>query len=77
MKVTLTEQATRKLAAEAMVDPRMAVWDCAALRPVIEEAGGVFTDFDGRPTHRGGSAVSTNAALAGEVRRFLCGTRAT
>jgi histidinol-phosphatase len=63
--------------AEAMIDPRMAVWDCAALRPVIEEAGGVFTDLDGRPTHRGGSAVSTNAALAVEVRRLLSPGRAT
>ena len=57
--------------AEAMVDPRMAVWDCAALRPVIEEAGGVFTDLRGNPTHRGGSALSTNAALAGQIRRLL------
>jgi histidinol phosphatase-like enzyme (inositol monophosphatase family) len=59
--------------AEVMVDPRMAVWDCAALRPVIEEAGGVFTDMSGRPTHRGGSAISTNAALAGQVRGLLAG----
>jgi histidinol-phosphatase len=59
--------------AEVMIDPRMAVWDCAALRPVIEEAGGVFTDLSGRPTHRGGSAISTNAALAGEVRGLLVG----
>lgn len=60
--------------AEVMIDPRMAVWDCAALRPVIEEAGGVFTDLSGAPTHRGGSALSTNAALAPEVRKLLtCG----
>ena len=59
--------------AEVMIDPRMAVWDCAALRPVIEEAGGVFTDLSGVPTHRGGSAVSTNAALAREVRELLAG----
>jgi len=57
--------------AEAVVDPLMAVWDCAALQPVIEEAGGVFTDLEGRPTHRGGSAVSTNAALAGVVREII------
>ncbi len=57
--------------AEAMVDPLMAVWDCAALRPVIEEAGGVFTDLQGRASHRGASALSTNAALAGAVRALL------
>lgn len=57
--------------AEVMVDPVMSVWDAAALRPVIEEAGGVFTDWGGRETHRGGSAVSTNRALADEVRELL------
>jgi histidinol-phosphatase len=59
--------------AEVMIDPHMAVWDCAALRPVIEEAGGVFTDLAGRPTHRGGSAISTNSALAGRARGALTG----
>lgn len=57
--------------AEAMLDPVMSVWDAAALRPIIEEAGGVFTDWHGSATHTGGSAVSTNAALARDVRTFL------
>ena len=57
--------------AEIMIDPRMASWDCAALQPIVEEAGGSFTALDGRPTHRGGSAVSTNAALAVSVARLL------
>jgi histidinol-phosphatase len=54
--------------AEAMFDPVMSVWDAAALRPIVEEAGGVFTDWDGNPTHTGGSALSTNAALARQIR---------
>lgn len=57
--------------AEAMLDPIMSIWDAAALRPVIEEAGGVFTDWQGTTTHTGGSAVSTNAALARDIRTFL------
>ncbi|HEX6558432.1 MAG TPA: histidinol-phosphatase [Longimicrobiales bacterium] len=57
--------------AEAMLDPVMSVWDAAALQPIIEEAGGVFTDWHGTATHRGGSAVSTNAALAREIRNAL------
>jgi histidinol phosphatase-like enzyme (inositol monophosphatase family) len=57
--------------AEIMLDPVMAVWDCAALRPIVEEAGGRFMDFAGAATHRGGSAVSTNGALADEVRSLL------
>lgn len=57
--------------AEAMADPVMSVWDSAALMPVIEEAGGVFTDWDGRATAFGGSAIASNAALAGEVRAVI------
>ena len=57
--------------AEAMFDPIMSVWDAAALQPIIEEAGGVFTDWQGNATHNGGSAVSTNAALARDIRGFL------
>jgi fructose-1,6-bisphosphatase/inositol monophosphatase family enzyme len=57
--------------AEAMFDPVMSLWDAAALRPIIEEAGGVFSDWYGNATHNGGSAVSTNAALAKEVRSLL------
>jgi histidinol-phosphatase len=60
--------------AEIMLDRRAAVWDAAALAPVIEEAGGVFTDWQGKRGHRGGSAVSTNAALAEETRRILAET---
>ena len=57
--------------AEAMFDASMSIWDAAALKPIIEEAGGVFTDWSGQPTHNGGSAVSTNAALAREIRSLL------
>lgn len=57
--------------AEIMLDPTAALWDSAALQPVIEEAGGVFTDWRGARRHDGGSAVSTNAALAGAVRSSL------
>jgi histidinol-phosphatase len=58
--------------AEAMVDPAMHEWDLAALGPVVEEAGGVLTDWEqtGRVVE---SAVATNAALAGAVRGILRG----
>jgi histidinol phosphatase-like enzyme (inositol monophosphatase family) len=57
--------------AEAMIDPVLSAWDSAPLQPLIEEAGGVFTSFDGRRTAFGGSAVATNATLAREVRALL------
>jgi histidinol phosphatase-like enzyme (inositol monophosphatase family) len=57
--------------AEAMVDPVLSLWDSAALQPIVEEAGGVFTDVRGIRTGLGGSAIATNAALAKEVRALF------
>lgn len=53
--------------ADVMIDPRMNPWDCAALIPIVEEAGGRFSDWAGRVTIDGGDAVSTNGALHDEV----------
>lgn len=57
--------------AEAMLDPELAPWDAAALKPVIEEAGGVFEDWNGEATHLGLGGISTNAALSDQVRTLL------
>ncbi len=57
--------------AEAMFDPVLSVWDAAALPPIIEEAGGVITDWDGVSSHRNGHLVATNTALAAEIRARL------
>jgi histidinol phosphatase-like enzyme (inositol monophosphatase family) len=57
--------------AEVMLDSILSPWDGAALQPIIEEAGGVFTDWSGRRTAFGGSAVATNAALSDAVRSLL------
>jgi phosphoribosyl-ATP pyrophosphohydrolase/phosphoribosyl-AMP cyclohydrolase len=54
-----------------MVDAVMNPWDSAALLPIIEEAGGVFTDLDGVRTGLGKNSVATNAALSAEVRAIL------
>lgn len=60
--------------AEAMFDPIVSAWDTAALQPIITEAGGRFTDWDGTETAFGGSAVATNHALASSVRTLLADT---
>ncbi len=52
---------------EVMLDPVMHPWDCGALLPIVEEAGGSFTDWSGRKGIYGGSAVSTNGSLFDEV----------
>jgi histidinol phosphatase-like enzyme (inositol monophosphatase family) len=57
--------------AEVALDPAMNVWDCAALLPVVEEAGGRFTDWRGRRTIRGGEAVATNGRLHDQVVSLL------
>ena len=57
--------------AEVMVDPIMNPWDACALQPVIEEAGGVFTDWRGRRTAFGGDTIATNSALSRVVRVTL------
>lgn len=57
--------------AELMCDAIMSPWDAAALYPIVREAGGVFTDWDGRDTAFGGSAIATNRVLAADSRAVL------
>lgn len=57
--------------AEVMVDAIVGDWDTAALLPIVEEAGGQFTAWEGVRTAFGGSAVATNATLAEPARRLL------
>lgn len=57
--------------ADVIVDPVLAAWDAAPLVPIVEEAGGVFSDWQGRRSFTTGSAIATNAALAAEARRLL------
>jgi histidinol-phosphatase len=59
--------------AEVMVDPKMNVWDCAALQPIMEEAGGTFTDWAGTPTIHGGNGIATNGKILDEVLSLVRG----
>ncbi|HEX4150229.1 MAG TPA: inositol monophosphatase family protein, partial [Pirellulales bacterium] len=58
--------------AEVMVDPKMHVWDCAALQPILEQAGGTFTDWSGNSTIHAGESVATNGRVQSEVLDLLC-----
>lgn len=53
--------------ADVMVDPKMHLWDCAALQPILEEAGGTFTDWRGTPTIHTSQSIATNGLLLQEV----------
>ena len=45
----------------------VAPYDLAAVRLIVEEAGGRFTDRHGEPTHEHDSAISTNGVLHDEI----------
>jgi histidinol-phosphatase len=63
------------LVAEGAVDvscePEVSVWDLAALQPIVEEAGGRFSDLSGLARPDGGSVVCSNGLLHDEVLRML------
>jgi histidinol-phosphatase len=50
-----------------MVDPMLSIWDAAAVQPIIEEAGGTFTDWQGNATLDAGEAIATNGLVLAEV----------
>jgi histidinol-phosphatase len=54
-------------AVDVMVEPELSLWDVAALIPIVTEAGGTFTDLDGRSGPGGGSAIATNGLLHDDV----------
>jgi histidinol-phosphatase len=60
--------------AEVMIDPIMHLWDVAALQPILEEAGGTLTDWQGRATIYSGDAIATNRLVLDEVLAITRGT---
>lgn len=63
--------------AELVVEPQLSLWDVAATSLVVREAGGRFSDLDGRDSIRAGHAVVSNglvhdAALAIIARHRQC-----
>jgi len=56
---------------DAMIDPKMSYWDVAAVKICIEEAGGIFTDWDGNPGPDVRSGVAANPILHGEILKVL------
>ncbi len=57
--------------AEVMLDAAINVWDCAPILPILEEAGGRFTDWAGTATIRGRDGLGTNGLLHDEVLEIL------
>jgi histidinol phosphatase-like enzyme (inositol monophosphatase family) len=57
--------------ADVMLDPILSPWDCAALLPILAEAGGTFTDWHGRRTIHGGNGISTNGRLFDQMMAIV------
>ena len=50
-------------AVDVAVEPSLSLWDMAALDVIVREAGGKFTNLDGKDGPHGGSAISSNGLL--------------
>lgn len=57
--------------ADLMYDPELNIWDAAALLPVVQEAGGVFSDVSGEQTIHSGNGYSTNEFLYPELKKIF------
>jgi histidinol-phosphatase len=57
--------------AEIMLDPIVSIWDCAALAPVLREAGGTCTDWRGVPTIASGELLGTNGLVLAQALALL------
>ncbi|ASQ90127.1 histidinol-phosphatase [Prosthecochloris sp. GSB1] len=53
--------------AEVAVDKIMSPWDCAAIIPIVSEAGGCCFDYNGQSTIYGQGLVSANRHLGREL----------
>jgi histidinol-phosphatase len=59
--------------AEIYAETDMKAWDLAAVKILVEEAGGRFTDLDGADTIYSGTALATNGRLHDAALRAFAG----
>ncbi len=50
-------------AVDIAVEPSLSLWDMAVLDVIVREAGGKFTNLDGKDGPHGGSGISSNGLL--------------
>jgi fructose-1,6-bisphosphatase/inositol monophosphatase family enzyme len=55
------------------VDTMLRVWDFAAVKLIVEEAGGRFTNLAGKPPEDSDACMSSNGRLHDEVLRVIRG----
>jgi len=59
--------------ADVMIDPLMNAWDAAAVETVVVEAGGRFTDWQGRDRIDSGDGLATNGLVHDESLALVRG----
>jgi histidinol-phosphatase len=60
-------------AAEVMLEIGPTLWDLAAPALIVQEAGGMLTDFSGTPSYEGPQALATNRLVDEAVVAVLAG----
>jgi histidinol-phosphatase len=58
-------------AVDISVEPVLNLWDMAALDVIVREAGGTFTNIEGKSGPHGASAISSNSLLHQEFIQAL------
>jgi myo-inositol-1(or 4)-monophosphatase len=53
--------------ADLVVEPEMSPWDCAAIIPIVSEAGGMCFDYTGKTTIYGQGLISANKTLGEQL----------
>jgi histidinol-phosphatase len=61
-------------AVDVMVEPVLAIWDVAAVRVIVEEAGGRVSDLTGDGWADGAPCVTTNGLLHEAVIEVMTGS---
>ncbi len=56
---------------DAMVDPEVSIWDVAPMPVIMNEAGGRFSDWQGRQDPGNGNGLATNGRLHDEILSIL------
>ena len=59
--------------ADVMIEQGVSRWDLSALLPLVEEAGGVMTNFDGGQVLNGSEVVTSNGHVHDEVIQRMKG----
>jgi histidinol-phosphatase len=61
--------------ADLWVEAGVQIWDIAGLMILVEEAGGRFTDLEGRPTVTSGNAIAGNARIHQRALEVIAAAR--